>query len=112
MGNSLIKSFYNIDVVDYNNYCHLFNNNWNLKSECIKYCELDCISLYQILIKFNNIIYDKISLNINDYPILPSLNLFLELIILNKIILFNSQDKFIMKLNNHLQVELLICIFL
>lgn len=26
---------------------------WNLKLEAIKYCELDCISLYQVLTKFN-----------------------------------------------------------
>ena len=35
---------------------------------------MDCISLYQILIKFNKIIYNKWSLNINDYPTLPSLS--------------------------------------
>lgn len=64
--------FINLSENDYNDYC-LNYNNWNLKSEAIKYCELDCISLYQILIKFNNIIFEKYNLNINNYPTLPSL---------------------------------------
>lgn len=52
-------------------------NTWNLKDEAIKYCELDCISLYNILINFNNIITrseDKWQLNMNNYPTLPSLS--------------------------------------
>jgi hypothetical protein len=47
---------------------------WNLKKEAIKYCELDCISLYQILTKFNDLIYNKWQLNMNNYPTLPSLS--------------------------------------
>ena len=35
----------------YSDYCSNYkNNSWNLKDEAIKYCELDCISLYKILI--------------------------------------------------------------
>ena len=34
-----------ISLDEYNNYCTKFNtNNWDLNSECIKYCEQDCIS--------------------------------------------------------------------
>lgn len=68
------KYFNDMSDDEYNDYCMKYNNNnWNLKNEAIKYCELDCISLYDILMKFNNIIYDKWSLNINNYPTLPSL---------------------------------------
>nr|UZS78044.1 DNA polymerase [Lentinula edodes]UZS78144.1 DNA polymerase [Lentinula edodes] len=38
------------------------------------YCVMDCISLYEILIKFNNLIFDKFNININNKPTLPSLS--------------------------------------
>jgi hypothetical protein len=60
-----------------NNLIDYFSKNkdkiWNLKNEAIKYCELDCVSLHQILSKFNNLIYDKWQLNMTNYPTLPSL---------------------------------------
>lgn len=49
------------------------NNDWNLRKETIKYCEQDCRSLYQVLITFNSLIFDKFQLNIHKYPTLPSL---------------------------------------
>ena len=52
---------------------NLIINNWDLKSETIKYCIQDCVSLYQIIQKFNSLIYDSYQLNINNYPTLPSL---------------------------------------
>jgi hypothetical protein len=59
----------------YNSYYKNFTikNNWNLKEEAIKYCMNDCISLYQILFKFNQLFFDKFKININDHPTLPSL---------------------------------------
>lgn len=47
---------------------------WCLKTENIKYCSLDCISLYQILNVFNNLIFDKFKIDINKYPTLSSLS--------------------------------------
>jgi hypothetical protein len=44
-----------------------------LKNESIKYCNLDCISLHQILFKFNELIFNLFSKNIHHYPTLPSL---------------------------------------
>lgn len=59
----------------YENYKKSFaNKKWNFRNEAIKYCELDCISLYQILSKFNTLIFNKFKLNINKYPTLPSLS--------------------------------------
>ena len=69
------KYFNNITIDDYNKYKDSFINiKWNFKNEAIKYCQLDCKSLYQILIKFNNLIFDRFKLNINKYPTLPSLS--------------------------------------
>jgi hypothetical protein len=34
---------------------------------------MDCISLYEILIKFNTLIFEQFSRNIHHYPTLPSL---------------------------------------
>lgn len=39
----------------------------------LKYCELDCILLYNILKEFNNLIYDKFNINISSFVLLPSL---------------------------------------
>jgi hypothetical protein len=38
---------------------------WNFKSEAIKYCKLDCLCLYEILVKFNELIFSEFSLNIH-----------------------------------------------
>ena len=43
-----------VSLIDYNEYKKRFNdiNLWSLKSETIKYCEIDCISLHQVIIYF------------------------------------------------------------
>lgn len=66
--------FKGISLIEYENYKKTFINKiWKFKEEAIKYCELDCISLSQILSKFNKLIYKKFHLNIVEYPTLPSL---------------------------------------
>jgi DNA polymerase type B, organellar and viral len=44
-----------------------------LKNETIKYCEKDCVLLYQILKKFNQIIFDKFNVDALKYPTISSL---------------------------------------
>lgn len=68
-----INYFIKISKTTYNNYINLFKNNWNLKNEAIKYCNIDCVSLFQILIKFNKLIFNLFSKNVHHYPTLPSL---------------------------------------
>lgn len=69
-----IKYFGGISLIEYNNYKDSYiNKTWNFKQEAIKYCILDCISLHQILVKFNILIFDKFKLNIINFPTLPSL---------------------------------------
>ena len=72
-----------LDILDYNKFKKNFvlpvpagdgtNKIWNFKDESIKYCNLDCKSLYDILIKFNDLIFNRFKLNIRYYPTLPSL---------------------------------------
>src|SRR6267378_1647051 len=46
---------------------------WNFKSEAIKYCKLDCQTLHQILVKFNELIFSNFKVNIQASLTLPSL---------------------------------------
>jgi|SRR5688572_3777733 len=79
IGDVPLYNYFNTKSVtldQYNEYKNNYNRQsqeWNFRTEAIKYCELDCISLYQILIKFNNLIFDKFKLNIHKYPTTPSL---------------------------------------
>lgn len=58
----------------YNEYCKQYKNNiWNLEKETIKYCEQDCITLYQIIDKFSYEIFDIFNLDIMKYPTFSSL---------------------------------------
>jgi hypothetical protein len=69
-----INYFYNVDNIKYNDYLKTIDrNNWNLKTEAIKYCEKDCISLYEVIEKFNELFYSKFKINIHCHPTLPSL---------------------------------------
>jgi hypothetical protein len=68
------KYFDNISKLEYQNYINQFiGKTWNLENETVKYCEIDCISLYQILIKFNSLIFKLFEINIHKYPTLSSL---------------------------------------
>lgn len=67
--------FNNITIEEYNNYYKNYNNGllpWNLKVEVIKYCELDVISLYEVILKFQSLIYSTFKLDILKYPTLSS----------------------------------------
>jgi len=68
------EEFIEISRSEYKEYKNKFNSNlWNLKFEAIKYCKIDCVSLYQIIYKFNSMIFKLFSLNIHRYPTLSSL---------------------------------------
>lgn len=73
----LISYFENITKEEYEEYTSDIelnnNNNWDLRKETIKYCELDCIVLYQILNEFSNNIYNLFRIDILQYPTLSSL---------------------------------------
>jgi len=66
------KYFDGISSIDYN--CYIENYNiWSMKDESIKYCEIDCVSLYQIITKFSNMIFELFKIDILNYPTLSSL---------------------------------------
>lgn len=60
-------------ITDYKEYCQRFSENWSLKDEAIKYCEKDCISLFEVIVNFGNKIYELFKVNIDKCPTLPSL---------------------------------------
>jgi hypothetical protein len=46
---------------------------WDFKAESIKYCQLDCKCLHEVLIFFNDLIYTNFKLNIHTLLTLPAL---------------------------------------
>jgi hypothetical protein len=49
------------------------NKIWNFKDEAIKYCKLDCLTLHEILTKFNELIFNEFKVNIQKALTLPAL---------------------------------------
>nr|YP_010137131.1 hypothetical protein KYW48_mgp12 [Tylopilus plumbeoviolaceoides]QWM97170.1 hypothetical protein [Tylopilus plumbeoviolaceoides] len=63
-----------VSLEDYNNYCKGFiGKSWSLKDETLKYVDIDCIALHQILIKFGDTIYNMWGIDIKHTPTLPAL---------------------------------------
>jgi len=46
---------------------------WSFKDEAIKYCKLDCQCLFDVLVKFNELIFNEFKVNINASLTLPAL---------------------------------------
>ena len=67
------KYYAHKDVGHYNKDIKLIYafNEW--KELIIDYCKQDCTVLFDILIKFKKLVYDKWNLNIEDYPTISSL---------------------------------------
>jgi hypothetical protein len=66
--------FDNLSPQNYIDYCNMFNNHiWNLREETIKYCNQDCITLYQIISIFQKKIFNLFRIDILKYPTLYSL---------------------------------------
>jgi hypothetical protein len=51
------------------------NKDWSFKNEAIKYCKLDCKCLYDVLVKFNDLIFKEFNVNIHSSLTLPSLTM-------------------------------------
>lgn len=67
------KDFDKISIEEYNIYKANFTNNWSLRNETIKYCELDCKILWEVINIFNENIFNQYTLNVHKFPTLPSL---------------------------------------
>lgn len=63
-----------VTLSEYQDYVKRFNKGqWDLRAEAVKYCELDCKSLYEVIMTFANFIYSEFSVNLSLCPTLPSL---------------------------------------
>jgi len=65
--------FYYFEKMDINTYNTIKSNNWNLKSEALAYLENDVLGLLEVMLKFNDKIYNLYSLNITSIPTAPKL---------------------------------------
>ena len=63
----------NLNYENYLIYTQNFHNNWHLKKAAIKYCEGDCIALYQTIMHFSNLIFNEFNINVSSVSTLPSL---------------------------------------
>ena len=57
--------FKNMPIETYNK---MKSSNWNLKDECLKYLESDVLGLLEVMVKFNEKIFNLYSLNITSIP--------------------------------------------
>ena len=69
-----ISYFSSLSELEYVEYKKDFNNNWNFKLEAVRYCELDCVSLFQVLNHFSDLMFNKFNININKYPTSPGIS--------------------------------------
>lgn len=67
------KHFSKVSESEYFDYVKICKGLWDLREETIKYCIQDCRTLYQIMIKFNDLIHSKFGVTIKKYPTLPSI---------------------------------------
>jgi hypothetical protein len=67
--------FTKLSLEEYNKYIESYKGKiWNFRKEAIKYCELDCKGLYQVLNKFNHLINKTFNITIDKCPTLTSLS--------------------------------------
>ena len=70
------KFFTSLTLIEYNKFKNEFmnvNKIWDFKIEAIKYCKLDCLSLYQVMSKFSNLVYKEFKVDPFSVLTLPSL---------------------------------------
>ena len=66
--------YFDVSKTEYLDYCNEFKGkSWNLENETVRYCVNDCISLHEILVKFNELIFERFEINIHKFPTLSSL---------------------------------------
>ena len=67
------KYFNNLTLQEYLLYLNNNNKMWDFKDEAIKYCKLDCKCLFEILVQFNNLIFNNFNINVHKSLTLPVL---------------------------------------
>jgi len=71
--NSTNKYYEQANISHYNKKVEIINNYNEWKNKVQKYCENDCISLYDVLIKFRELVFTNWKIDIEKYPTTPSL---------------------------------------
>lgn len=67
-------NYWNISIEEYETLVKKYTGiTWNFKDEAIKYCKLDCKCLHEILVLFNELIFNKFRINIHSSLTAPSL---------------------------------------
>jgi len=66
-------NFINLKYEEYEQLAKSFNNDWSLRDEAIKYCKQDCLTLYQIMSKFNNLMFNNLKIDMTKYPTISSI---------------------------------------
>ncbi len=69
----ILNPFAMLDLSHYSKEVLLIQDFNQWKTKVTNYCETDCVSLYQILIKFRELVFHKWDLFIENYPTTPSL---------------------------------------
>ena len=73
----LFEEFDKISLEDYIDYSKKYKPHtdipWNFKKELIKYCEIDVISLYQVINEFRDLIYSLFRVDVIRFPTISSL---------------------------------------
>jgi hypothetical protein len=67
------KYYEQSSISHYNKLVEIINNYNEWKDKVQKYCEIDCIGLYDVLIKFRILVFKNWELDIEKYPTTPSL---------------------------------------
>lgn len=69
----LLEYFDNVSIDKYNEYVKKYNKKWNMKYVVLDYCIKDCISLYQVISKFKDLIDNKFKVDMQSCPTITSL---------------------------------------
>ena len=68
--------FTSLSQTEYLNLKNQYSNKiWSFKNEAIKYCELDCVSLHQVLTKFSVLIFNEFKIDPMKVLTLPALTM-------------------------------------
>lgn len=62
-------------LIKYTNMVNWYNNNWDMKSETLNYLTKDLISLYQVILEMDKIIFNNYRINITNKPTIASLSM-------------------------------------
>lgn len=64
-----------ITISEYEELRDKHTGDWSFKDEAIKYCKIDCKSLSEVLVKFNELVFTNFKMNIHDSLTLPALSM-------------------------------------